>query len=100
MIIQINKDNRIEGRVGIEEYITGELEKNLARFADKITRIEVHIGDENGQNVGVNDKRCMIEARPANLQPVVATAHADTIKEAFQQASGKIKKILNSTFDK
>lgn len=100
MIIQFNKDKRIEGRVGMQEYVTEELEKGLARYADRITRIEVHIEDENGQKAGVNDKRCFIEARPANLKPVVATAHANTIKEAFLEASAKIKKLLHHTFDK
>lgn len=100
MKIQFNTDKNIEGHQRLETYFTGEMEKSLARFDDKITRIEVHIGDENSDKSGVNDKRCMIEARPANLQPMAVTAHADTVEKAFHLALDKIKKSLSTTFEK
>lgn len=101
MTIQFNTDKNIEGRERLEIYFTGELEKDLARFEEKITRLEVHIGDENsGDKGGANDKRCMIEARPAKLQPIAVTAHADTIEKAFFAAMEKIKKTLTTTFEK
>ena len=101
MKIQINTDKNIEGHERLEAYFSSELEKVLSRFEDKITRIEVHLGDENsGDKGGLNDKRCMIEARPAKLQPVAVTAYADTIEKAFFQASEKIKKTLTTTFEK
>jgi hypothetical protein len=49
------------------------------------------------QNQGINDKRCLIEVRPAKLQPVVVTAHADTVEKAFHDAPEKIK-TLSTTF--
>lgn len=101
MKIQFNTDKNIEGHERLETFFTGELEKDLARFEDKITRVEVHLGDENsGEKGGLNDKRCMIEARPAKLQPVAVTAHADTIEKAFFLAAEKIKKTLTTTFEK
>lgn len=100
MKIQFNTDKNIEGHERLEKFFTSELEKELARFDDKVTRIEVHLGDENSDKSGINDKRCMIEARPAKLNPIAVTAHADSIEKAFFQATEKIKKILNTTFDK
>lgn len=100
MKIQFNTDKNIEGHERLEAYFTEELEKELARFDEKITRIEVHLGDENSTKGGVNDKRCVIEARPAKLQPIAVTAHADTIEKAFFQAVEKIKKTLTTTFEK
>lgn len=100
MKIQFNTDKNIEGHERLEIYFTEELEKDLARFEDKVTRIEVHLGDENSTKGGVNDKRCVIEARPAKLQPIAVTAHADTIEKAFFQAAEKIKKTLTTAFDK
>lgn len=100
MKIQFNTDKNIEGHERLEKFFTSELEKELARFDDKVTRIEVHLGDENSDKSGVNDKRCMIEARPAKLKPIAVTAHADSIEKAFFQATEKIKKILNTTFEK
>ncbi|TDD94556.1 HPF/RaiA family ribosome-associated protein [Flavobacterium cellulosilyticum] len=100
MKIQFNTDKNIEGHERLEIYFTEEIQKDLARFEEKVTRIEVHLGDENNAKSGVNDKRCVIEARPAKLQPIAVTAHADTIEKAFFQAVEKIKKTLTSTFDK
>ena len=100
MKIQFNTDKNIEGRKRLETFFTGELEKDLARFEDKVTRIEVHLGDENSDKGGNNDKRCLIEARPAKLHPVAVSAHADTIEKAFFLAAEKIKKALTTTFEK
>ena len=100
MKIQFNTDKNIEGHERLEIFFTGELEKDLARFEDKITRIEVHLGDENSDKGGTNDKRCLIEARPAKLQPIAVTAYADTIEKAFFLATEKIKKTLTTAFEK
>ncbi|MFH6965670.1 HPF/RaiA family ribosome-associated protein [Flavobacterium sp. FlaQc-28] len=100
MKIQINTDKHIEGHERLEAYFSGELEKGLARFEDKITRIEVHFGDENGEKFSVNDKKCVIEVRPVKLQPITVTEHADTLEKAFSGALTKVKKTLTTTFEK
>ena len=100
MQVQINTDKNIEGHARLENYITTELETALTRFEDKITRLEIHFGDENGDKSGQNDKRCMIEARLEKFQPIVVTEHADSTEKAFHGALTKIKKVLGTTFDK
>lgn len=100
MKVQINTDKNIEGSERLESYFSSEIERILSRFDDKVTRIEVHFGDENSGKFGLNDKRCLIEARPANLQPIAVTEHADTIEKAFNGALDKIKKVLNTTYEK
>jgi ribosome-associated translation inhibitor RaiA len=100
MTIQINTDNNVEGHARLKAYIAEELEKALTRFEEKVTRLEVHLGDENSDKSGINDKRCLIEARPINMQPVAVTHHADTTEKAFHGALDKIKKVLDTTFEK
>ena len=100
MKIQINTDKNVEGHERLESYFSSELEKVLSRFEDKITRLEVHLGDENSDKFGINDKRCLIEARVANMQPIAVTNHSDTTEKAFQGSLEKMKKILGTTFDK
>jgi len=100
MKIQYNTDKNVEGHERAEAYFSSELERELARFEEKITRIEVHVGDENSAKFGLNDKRCMIEVRPAKLQPIVVTEHAESVEKAFSGALAKIKKTLTTTFDK
>ena len=100
MTVQINTDNNVEGHARLKAYITEELGTALVRFEDKVTRLEVHLGDENSDKGGFNDKRCLIEARPINMQPVAVTNHADTTEKAFHGALDKIKKVLDTAFEK
>lgn len=100
MKVQINTDKNIEGHERLEAYFSGEIEKSLARFEDKITRIEVHFGDEISNKAGVDDKRCLIEVRVANSQPVAATEHASSLEKAFSGAVEKIKRTLTTVFEK
>jgi ribosome-associated translation inhibitor RaiA len=100
MKIQINTDKNVEGHERANEFFSSELEKELSRFDNDITRIEVHIGDENGDKFGKNDSRCLIEVRIANRTPIAVTAYEETTEKAFFTALGKIKKVLETTFDK
>jgi len=100
MQIQINTDKTIEGTDRLQTYYTTELENALARFDDKITRIEVHFGDENADKFDERDKRCLIEARVANMQPVAVTNFSDTTEKAFHGALDKLKTVLKTTFEK
>lgn len=100
MQIQINTDNHVEGHERMEIYFKEVITKSLKRFEDKITRIEVHIGDENSHKSGDADKKCTIEARIAGMQPVAATNHSNTLEKSVDGAIDKIKKLLDTTFDK
>ena len=100
MQIQFNTDSTIEGHERLQTYFTEELEKSLSRFDDKITRVEVHLGDENKDKFGIDDKRCLIEVRLAGLSPMAVTHNADTIEKAFSGATDKIKRVLSTTFEK
>jgi|SRR5690606_7592922 len=100
MQIHINTNNHVDGHERMEAYFSEQIQNSLKRFEDKITRIEVHLGDENSHKGGEGDKRCMIEARIAGMQPIAATNHSDTLEKAISGAIDKIKKSLEHTFDK
>lgn len=69
----------------------------LGRFADRITRVEVHVSDENGAKGGDDDKRCTMEARVTGHQPVAVTHHAATLREAIGGAAEKLERSLDHT---
>lgn len=100
MLVQINTDKNIEGHHRLEEYFTTQLQNSLKKYEDKITRLEVHLGDENSTKGGDNDKRCSIEARIAGLKPIGVVNHANTIEKAVAGATDKIKSALEHTFGK
>jgi len=100
MTIQINSDNNITGTEELSSLVESTIAENLKRFNNQITRIEVHLNDENSHKNGINDKRCMMEARIEGMQPIAVTAHGDTIQEAVKIALGKLKSLLDTTLGK
>jgi hypothetical protein len=73
------------------------MEGTVGRFADQITRVEVHLSDENSQKGGDEDKRCLLEARLAGLQPMAVSHQAATLPQAIDGAATKLAKALEST---
>lgn len=97
MQIQVNTDKNIEGGERLTEYVTSVLEAKLHHFSSQITRVEAHLSDENGQKSHGNDKKCLLEARPSGLQPVVSTHTAATLDQAIGGATEKLERMLNNT---
>lgn len=52
MVIQISTDHNIEGHEAVAADTTDVVARALRRFSDDITRVEVHLGDENGPKGG------------------------------------------------
>jgi ribosome-associated translation inhibitor RaiA len=97
MHIQVNTDNNIEGREEMTARVEAVVEDALSRFSDQITRVEVHLSDENSHKSGQNDKRCMMEARLENRRPTAVTHQAATLDQAISGAANKLKTVIEST---
>jgi ribosome-associated translation inhibitor RaiA len=97
MQVRLNTDHNIEGREGLAAHIEGVVTTALSHFSQQITRVEVHLSDENGDKRGTHDKRCMMEARIEGHQPTAVTHHAATLDEAVGGAAGKLERSLEST---
>ena len=63
MQIQLNTDNHLVGSDDLALQLEAEVRTAPVRFADRITRVEVHLNDLNSDKAGSADKRCMMEAR-------------------------------------
>lgn len=94
MTVQINTDKNISGSEKFRTKLISLVSDELNRFSSKITRVEVHLSDENSAKSGVNDKRCMIEARLVGLKPVAVIKKADTVELAVDGAIDKLKNSL------
>ncbi|MEO7242259.1 MAG: HPF/RaiA family ribosome-associated protein [Variovorax sp.] len=97
MQIQVNTSNGIENKETLEAWADTQLKSTLARFVDDVTRVEIHLSDENSDKKHGADKRCVMEARLAKHQPVAVNHTADTVDEAFRGAEGKLKRLIEST---
>ena len=97
MQIQVKTDDNIEGRDELARQIEAAVNTNLSRFADQITRVEVHLSDENAGKSGNADKRCLMEARPAGPQPIAVSQEGATMEEAYSGAAKRLRSSLEST---
>lgn len=98
MDVQINTANNVAGREALTQQLEGTVRARLSRFSDRLTRVEVHVGDENGDRSVGDDKRCVIEARPAGRDPISVTDQAGSIDQATSGALGKLATALDRTF--
>jgi ribosome-associated translation inhibitor RaiA len=98
MQIQINSDNHISVHARLSNSIEAELHRVLERFEGQLTRIEVHLSDENGEKSGAQDKRCLLEARPRHYPSVTVTNDSADIQTAVSGAAGKMLRLLQTTF--
>ena len=101
MKIQINTDNNIPGQEALAHSVEAILEQVLARFSDQITRIEVHLSDENSAaKSGMADNRCLLEVRLAGRQPASVSEQAQTVDQAVRGAAHKMVSSLESALGK
>lgn len=96
MQIQVNTSNHIEGSESLNRYVERVVGDALERYNPQITRVEVHIDDENSLKPGENDKRCMIEARLSGLKPIAVNAKAANVQQALDSAIDKILSALDT----
>jgi hypothetical protein len=96
MEIYVHTDNNIDGGSELMAHVEREIEAVLARFGDRVTRIEVHLSDESAGRPTGADIRCLIEARPAGRAPVTATDDADTLERALKGAVHTLSWVLDS----
>lgn len=75
--IQIRTDKNIESSAGLEEHVRNSVNKAMTHFDERLTRVEVHLRDVNGDKFGERDHECMMEARLRGVKPLAVT-HADS----------------------
>lgn len=100
MTIQINTDKNLTVEKRSHDFFNSQIAEALQRFESHITRIEVHLKDENGKKDGFNDISCLLEARLEGRKPIAVTNQADTIDLAVTGAVDKIKTAIETILGK
>jgi len=101
MHIQINTDKNISGHETMTKRVHEILEHILVHFTGRITRLEVHLSDEDSASKsGVMDKRCLLEVRLAGREPTSVSELALTVEQAVTGAARKMVSLLESELGK
>lgn len=96
MTIQLNTDKNLTIHQEYEDKIKATINDGLSRFDDLITRLEVHLSDENGSKDGLEDKRCLLEARLSGKEPIAVTNLGNNYDLALTGAISKLKSKLET----
>jgi ribosome-associated translation inhibitor RaiA len=94
MHVQTNTDRNIQASESLAAQVEAVVIGALGRFVDHVTRVEVHLSDENGAKGGTDDKRCMMEARHEDRPPTAVTHRAATVEQAIDGAAGKLARAI------
>jgi ribosome-associated translation inhibitor RaiA len=100
MTIQFNTDRNLTLHEEFRDKLSSLLAEKLNRFSDHITRLEVHLSDDNGGKNGPDDKKCLLEARVEGRPPIAVSALANNYEQAVDAAIDKIKSSLNTVLDR
>jgi ribosome-associated translation inhibitor RaiA len=99
--IIINSDSNLDIDAPAVSAIESDIEGRLGRFEKQLTRVVVHLRDENAhKTAGENDKRCMLEARPEGMHSINVSHSAPTVGEAVNHAVRKLERLLDDTFSR
>ncbi|SFN40586.1 Sigma 54 modulation protein / S30EA ribosomal protein [Nitrosospira briensis] len=98
MQVQINSGSSVEMDSELSRRVESTVTRILDRFEAQITRVEVHLSDVNNDKSGARDKRCLMEARPAGLDPMAVTNSAANVEDAIKGAAEKLKTALENQF--
>lgn len=100
MQINVNTDTSIERHAGLDDHVQTVVQANISRFSEHVTRVEVHLSDNNSHKSLDGDNRCLMEARVNGLQPVAVSDHAASLHQAINGAADKLKRALDSALGK
>lgn len=101
MLVQFNTDDHVDGSSEVEAEIVERVSHILAHFEDHLTRLEIHLTDENsGAKGGATDIRCTLEARIKSRAPVVVTHDAGHPNQAADGAARKMRSALDTALGK
>lgn len=100
MQVQVNSDHHIVATDQLSAEVQAAVEDGLGHLSERITRVEVHLTDENSNKGGPRDKRCMLEARIKGHEPVAVNETADDLDLAVRGAVKKLHKSVSHLFDR
>jgi len=101
MEIRFNSDNAIEGSAGMAQAVEERLTERLeTRFGSRLTTIEVHVRDVDGDSNRADGVEARLEARPRNGQAIFVAERAEKPLEAVNAALGTLVTRLDTVFGK
>lgn len=101
MQILLHSDPRIGGGHLMADHLKTVVNDAMARFGERITRIEAHLSDVNSPaKSGSGDIHCTLEARLVGFDPIAVKEHADNVHQAIDGAVRKLHRAVGTEIAK
>lgn len=97
MQIRLSSDDKVHGGEALAAWVQKEALDKLGRFAGRVTRVDVHLGDASAVHGQVADKRCTLEAHMAGHAPLAVHHEAGKVADAMHGALDRLARKLDST---
>ena len=99
MLIQVNAAD-IESSDALVAHAREQVESSLKHVTDRVTRVEVHLHDDNSDKSASDDKRCVMEARIAGQQPLAVDQASDDLYKSISDAANKLGRAVTHKLEK
>jgi ribosome-associated translation inhibitor RaiA len=96
MQINVNTDRTIDKHQGLDEHVQSVVASSIGRFGEHISRVDVHLSNENKEKQADGGNYCMMEARVTGYQPIVVHDHAANLHQAISNAGAKLARAIDS----
>jgi ribosome-associated translation inhibitor RaiA len=100
MLIQVRTDDHIQGGQSLADQLELEVSNKLGRYAEVITRVDIHVSDLDAGKAGSSDKRVVLEAHLGSRPALVVNAEADKVAEALGSALTKLLRVIDHDLGK
>jgi ribosome-associated translation inhibitor RaiA len=101
MQILLHADTNSDGSQAMAEHVDDVINGALGRFGDRVSRVEVHLSDADGQaGTSARSIQCTLEARLTGLETVFVTDHADNAHQAIEGGARKLKRAVGAAIAK
>jgi hypothetical protein len=95
MQVEVTTDNHVRGSEELNARVRSTVEDALGRFGNRVTWVEVHLGDENSHKQG--GVWCGLNAKLAGLETFNVSSDAGSLDQAVDDALGKLVKVIDRT---
>lgn len=101
MQVILHADHNTDGRHQMAEHLETVVNASLARFAERVTRVEAYLSDADGRSKADPEGiHCTMEARIVGLPAVVAKDHAGNAHQAIEGAIHKLKRAIGDAIER
>ena len=101
MHILLHSDLNTDGSQLMNDHFTGVVNGAMGRYGDRVTRVEAHLRDVDGQaRSSAGEIHCTLEARLVGLHAVVVKAHAGNAHEAIDGAVRRLRRAVGAEIGK